>query len=39
MEGTLRAWEALQRTLEMVAENPDLLEVWARVKRQEINPD
>jgi hypothetical protein len=29
----------LQRTLEMAAEDPDLLEVWVWVKHRDIDPD
>jgi hypothetical protein len=32
MEVGLWAWEALQGTLKTAAEDPDLLEIWARLK-------
>jgi hypothetical protein len=37
MEGGLWAWEALQGTLKMAAEDSDLLTVWARIKCQDID--
>jgi hypothetical protein len=32
MGGGLWAWEALQGTLKMVAEDPNSLKIWARIK-------
>jgi hypothetical protein len=36
MEGGLWAWEALQGTLKMAAEDLDLLEIWARIKFRDV---
>jgi hypothetical protein len=37
MEGCLWAWEALQGTLKIAAEDPDLLKVWVRIKCRDID--
>ncbi len=37
MEGGLWAWEGLQGTLKMAAEDPNPLKVWARIKCQDVD--
>jgi hypothetical protein len=39
VEGALGACEALQRMLEVVAEEPNLLEVWVQVEQRDIDPN
>ncbi len=39
MEDGLWAWEALHGTLEMAAEDSDLLAVWAQIKCRGIDSD